>query len=108
MWTVDGSWRDRPLFTKPIAACKSHHSFPRPDPCVQYPANMLQRLKQSRLGKVLYRLSRSSFGSPLRLLARLVQHERLNPSHLAWRNRRHNRQQMQILARFEAKTRRPG
>ncbi|MEL0439193.1 hypothetical protein [Phycobacter sp. K97] len=69
---------------------------------------MLQRLKQSGLGKVLYRLSRSPFGGPLRFLAGLVQHERLDPSHFAARNRRHNRQQMQILARFEAKTRRPG
>ncbi|EBA14555.1 hypothetical protein RSK20926_01132 [Roseobacter sp. SK209-2-6] len=63
---------------------------------------MLQKLKQSSFGKLLYRLSRSSLGAPLRHLAQALQHEALNPAHLSARNRAHNKAQMQILKAFKA------
>lgn len=63
---------------------------------------MLRKLKQTHFGKVLYRLSRTSLGVPLRWAAVLLQHEALDPAHLSARNRAHNRRQTEILSRFEA------
>lgn len=63
---------------------------------------MLRKLKQTHFGKALYRLSRTSLGAPLRGLARLLQHDALDPAHLYMRNRAHNRRQREILSRFEA------
>lgn len=61
---------------------------------------MLQRLKQSSFGKLLYRMSRSAFGAPLRNLAQVLQHEALNPVHLASKNRTHNKTQIETLELF--------
>jgi hypothetical protein len=69
---------------------------------------MIAKLKQTALGKSLYRLSRSRFGTPLAWLAGLLQHEILQPAHLHPGNRAHNQKQMDILARFEAQKRAAG
>lgn len=63
---------------------------------------MLRKLKQTTFGKALYRLSHNPLGAPLRGVARLLQHEALDPAHLYMRNRAHNRRQKEILSRFEA------
>lgn len=66
---------------------------------------MIAKLKNTALGKMLYRLSRSSFGAPLHQISRLLQSgqghlSHLHPAHLA-----HNRAQIQTLSRFETRTR---
>ncbi|TNJ40939.1 hypothetical protein [Phaeobacter sp. B1627] len=69
---------------------------------------MIAKLKQTAFGKTLYRLSRSSFGGPLRWSAAALQNEAIQPAHLAPANRRHNRTQAAILARFEARISKSG
>ena len=66
---------------------------------------MIAKLKKTALGKILYRLSRSSFGAPLRRLSRLLQSEQMNLSHLRPAHRAHNRAQVLTLSRFETRTR---
>jgi len=65
---------------------------------------MIKKLKQSKFGKALYRLSRSPLGAPLRRLARLAQHERVQLTHLSRAHRQHNQKQTDVLGRFETQT----
>lgn len=62
---------------------------------------MIGWLKKTILGKVLYRLSHSSLGMPLRHLAALLQHEAIQPAHLVPSNRRNNQEQIRILTEFD-------
>ena len=67
---------------------------------------MFARLKASRLGKWLYRLSRHRrLGGPLRWLLAQGIHERLAPAHWRAANRRHNARQAATLAAFRARHR---
>ncbi len=65
---------------------------------------MIALLKKTVLGKRLYRLSRSPLGRPLAVLATLMQHERFQLSHLKPAHRRHNQEQLDILAKFDARS----
>ncbi|MCG7625985.1 hypothetical protein [Epibacterium sp. Ofav1-8] len=65
---------------------------------------MIAKLKQTALGKLLYRLSRSTAGRPLAGLAALLQHEAIQLAHLKPAHRRHNQTQCDILAQFEAES----
>jgi len=66
---------------------------------------MLTRLKKTRFGGFLYRLSRNRVvGAPLRLAAWSAQQDWSNPAYWGLANRRHNRDQAAILARFQAET----
>lgn len=63
---------------------------------------MFERLKKTTLGKAIYRFSRwPVIGWPVRALARFVQSEVFQPSHLYPANIAHNRQQSAALKRFE-------
>lgn len=62
---------------------------------------MIGWLKKTILGKVLYRFSRSSLGTPLRHLASLLQHEAIQLAHLVPSNRQHNQEQIRILTEFD-------
>jgi len=62
---------------------------------------MIAKLKQTALGKGLYRLSRSPFGRPLAGIALLLQHDAIQPAHLKPVHRHHNQKQIDILSRFE-------
>lgn len=66
---------------------------------------MIAKLKNTALGRILYRLSRSSFGAPLRHISRLLQSGQGHLSHLRPAHLAHNRAQIQTLSRFEAWTR---
>jgi len=66
---------------------------------------MIAKLKNTALGKMLYRLSRSSFGAPLHHISRLLHSGLGHLSHLHPANRAHNRAQTQTLSRFETRTR---
>lgn len=66
---------------------------------------MIRKLKQTRVGKILYRVSRTSIGGPLRALSRLVQHGTSQLAHLSRSHHQHNQKQIDILARFEIETR---
>lgn len=64
---------------------------------------MIDRLKRTRLGKLIYRLSRRPVvGWPLRMLARFVQSEAFQPAHLVPANIAHNQNARAALKRFEA------
>ncbi|MFP3385588.1 hypothetical protein [Tritonibacter sp. SIMBA_163] len=66
---------------------------------------MIAKLKQSAFGKILYRLSRSIFGRPLRRLSTWLQSESTQMVHMSAKNRQHNREQVEILERFETEIR---
>ncbi len=63
----------------------------------------MERLKQSQLGKSLYRMSNSTLGAPLKSVAVWAQTIASLPRHLAGANRRHNADQLRVLRQFEAK-----
>jgi len=70
---------------------------------------MLTRLKKTRFGGFLTRLSRNRVvGAPLRLLAWSLRQDWSDPAYWGLANRRHNREQARILARFQAETDRSG
>jgi hypothetical protein len=70
---------------------------------------MLTRLKKTRAGRFLQRLSRRRLiGAPLRRLAWALRQDWSNPAYWSAANRRHNRDQIAILARFQAETDRRG
>lgn len=62
---------------------------------------MLKKLKHSRFGIFLYRLSRSPYGAPLRWVAKGVQAVARDVTHLSRGNRSHNTTQRDILRAFE-------
>lgn len=68
---------------------------------------MIRKLKKTRLGKTLYRLSRKPGGAPLRKVAKVAQSEAFQTEHLSVEHQRHNRDQLRILAKFEKETRIP-
>jgi hypothetical protein len=61
----------------------------------------VKKFKQTKLAKRLYRASNTTLGAPLKGLARLTQAEALQARHYVRANIRHNRSQVEILARFE-------
>lgn len=64
---------------------------------------MIDRLKKTAFGKRIHRFSRLPvIGWPVRMLARLVQSEVFQPSHLYAANIAHNRAQAEALKSFEA------
>ncbi len=66
---------------------------------------MIKNLKKTFLVQRIYRLSRNSLlGLPLRALVRLLRHDGANVAYWSRTNRRHNRAQRAVLARFEAET----
>jgi len=70
---------------------------------------MLTRLKKTGPGRFLQRLSRSRhIGAPLRFMAWALRQDWSTPAYWAAANRRHNREQAAILARFETETDRRG
>lgn len=65
---------------------------------------MIQKLKNSRLGKSLYRLSRQPGGSSLRKAAQVMQSEKMNTTHMMPANKAHNKRQQDVLQAFEQQT----
>lgn len=64
---------------------------------------MIDSLKKTLLGKQIHRFSRLPVvGWPVRMLARFVQSEVFQPSHLYPANIAHNRTQADTLKSFEA------
>ncbi len=63
---------------------------------------MIARLKKSRFGQVLCRVSQNSlFGWPLKIAARAVQSEAVQPAHFLPSHRAHNTRQERLLSDFE-------
>jgi hypothetical protein len=65
---------------------------------------MLRKLKQSRFGKLLYRMSCLRAGRPLRWVANWVESGAELTVHLKPENLRHNRDRSRTLTAFEQKT----
>lgn len=64
---------------------------------------MINRLKKTAFGKRIHRFSRLPVvGWPVRMLARFVQSEVFQPSHLYPAHIAHNRTQAETLKSFEA------
>jgi len=65
---------------------------------------MIAKLKKTALGELVYRLSRSALGWPLRRLSIWLQSEAFQLEHLSSVNRKHNQTQIAILEQFETET----
>lgn len=62
---------------------------------------MLKRLKQSVVGKTLYRFLPATVITALRYLAKALQHHAIDIRHFKAQNRTHNQNQIKMLQKFE-------
>ncbi|MCG7630339.1 hypothetical protein MHM88_21260 [Epibacterium sp. MM17-32] len=62
---------------------------------------MIAKLKQTEFGKILYRLLRNSPDVWARIFSAVFQNDVIRLAHLYPANRRHNKKQIETLARFE-------
>ena len=63
---------------------------------------MISKLKKTRLGQTIYKISRSGpLGWPVLILSRAMQAETVHLAHLKPSHRKHNARQSEILASFE-------
>ncbi len=62
---------------------------------------MIAKLKKTALGQLLYRVSRTQVGTPLRYMADMLKNNQNQRAHSLPQHKKHNQRQMDILAAFE-------